>query len=122
VQDRDTEHGHHRIADELLNRAAMALDRCLHRFEVAGHHLAQALGVKPLAERGRAGHIAEDDSDCLSQFAAAGLLHRERGGAPPAEARTVRVLGAAIRADQHKPSLGRTWLDESDLAGLSSCC
>jgi hypothetical protein len=107
VQDRDAEHGHHRIADELLNRAAMALDHCLHRFEVAGHHPAQALRVEALAERGRAGHVAEEDSDRLSQFAGGGLLRGERGGAAPAEAKTVRVFSAATRADQHKMSLGR---------------
>ncbi len=36
VSDRHAEHRHHRVADELLDRAAVSLDDCLHPLEVAG--------------------------------------------------------------------------------------
>jgi hypothetical protein len=42
---RDAEDGHHRVADELLHRAAVALDDLLHALEVAGKERAQRLGI-----------------------------------------------------------------------------
>ena len=45
VADRQPEDGHDRIADELLDRPAVPLEGVPHRFEVAGHHLAQRLGL-----------------------------------------------------------------------------
>jgi len=45
VQDRHAEHGHHRVSDELLDRAPMG-DECLPGDgEVAQQHLADGLGV-----------------------------------------------------------------------------
>ena len=41
VQDRNAEHGHHRVADELLDGALVALDDRLHLVEVAAHHSPQ---------------------------------------------------------------------------------
>jgi hypothetical protein len=37
MQGRNAEHGHHRIADELLDRPAVTLDDPLHDPEVAAH-------------------------------------------------------------------------------------
>ena len=54
VHDRHAEHGHHRVADELLDRAAVALDDRLHPLEVAGEQRPQRLRVGRLAERRRA--------------------------------------------------------------------
>ena len=68
VHGRHAEDGHDRVADELLHGPAVALDDRLRRLEVARHHPAQALGVDPLAERGRAGHIAEEDGDDLARL------------------------------------------------------
>ena len=65
VQDRDSEHGHHRVADELLDRPFVALDDRLHLVEVAAHHPSQRLGVELLAERGRPRDVGEDDGDDL---------------------------------------------------------
>ena len=53
VDARDAEHGHHAVAEELLDRAAMLLDRLAHLLEVGRHDLAQRLGVDRLAQRGR---------------------------------------------------------------------
>ena len=69
VHDRHAEHGHHRVADELLHRAAVPLDDRLHPLEVAREQRAQRLGVEPLAERRRAGDVAEEDGDDLALLA-----------------------------------------------------
>ena len=96
VHDRHAEHGHHRVADELLDGAAVALDDRLHPLEVAREQRAQRLRVEPLAERGRAGDVAEEDGHGLA------LLARRRGvgerrAAGVAEARTLRdVVVAAL--------------------------
>jgi hypothetical protein len=42
VHDRHAEHGHHRIADELLHRAAVPLDDRLHPLEVASSRFRSA--------------------------------------------------------------------------------
>ena len=68
VELRDAEDGHHRVADELLDRAAVAFERRTHRVEVARHDLAHRLGVEPLAQLGRARHVAEDDRDGLADL------------------------------------------------------
>ena len=49
VRDRDPEHGHHRVADELLDRAAVALDDRAEILEVAAHAGAQRLRIGRLA-------------------------------------------------------------------------
>ena len=66
VHHRHAEDGHHGVADELLDGAAVALDDRLHPLEVAGEQRAEPLGVDRLAERGRAGDVAEEDRDRLS--------------------------------------------------------
>ena len=63
VQDRDSEDGHHRVPDELLDGSLVALDDRLHLVEVAAHHAPQRLRVELLAERGRPGDVGEDDGD-----------------------------------------------------------
>src|SRR5439155_1739897 len=45
VQARQPEHRHHRVADELLDRPAVALDDRLHRVEITAEDLAQRLRV-----------------------------------------------------------------------------
>ncbi len=69
VELRDPEHGHHRVADVLLDRPTVALDRPAHRVEVARLHVAERLRIESLAERRRAGDIAEDDRDRLADLA-----------------------------------------------------
>ena len=60
---RDAEDGHDRVADELLDRAALGLDRLAHRGEVGVHHVLEALGVQALAHIREAGHIGEENGD-----------------------------------------------------------
>ena len=101
VHDRDAEHGHDGVADELLDGAAVALDRLAHRVEVAGHDAPGRLGVEALAHRGRAGHVAEQHGDRLAHLAGRGSLG-ELGAAATAEAEALRVVLTAARADRHR--------------------
>ena len=61
MRDRQTEHGHHRVADELLDGAAVALDDFASGGEVAAHQAAQLFRIERLAERGRPRHVGEED-------------------------------------------------------------
>jgi hypothetical protein len=54
VHGRHAEHGHHGVADELLDAASVALDNALHALEVGREQCAQPLGIDRFAERGRA--------------------------------------------------------------------
>ena len=62
------EHGHDRVADELLHRAAVALERGLDGLEVPPHDVAEELRVEAFAECGRAGDVREEDGDDLARF------------------------------------------------------
>ena len=68
VHDRHPEDRQHRVADELLDGAAVPLENALHDVEVPPHHPAQELGVEPLPERGRLGHVCEEDGDDLPRL------------------------------------------------------
>ena len=104
VRDRDAEHGHDRVADELLDRAAVPLEDDAKILEVAAHACAQRLGIGRLAECGRADEVAEENGDDLALLARR-LGHGERCSARTAEAGVVRVLAAAARAGWHALSL-----------------
>ena len=80
VGDRDAEHGHDGVADELLDRAAVPLEDRPHLVVVAAHRRPQRLGVGDVAERGRAGQVAEDDGHGLAQLAQ--RLRPSASGAP----------------------------------------
>ena len=54
---------HHRVADELLDRAAVAADDVPGEVEVAGQELAGVLGVASLGERREADEVGEQDRD-----------------------------------------------------------
>ena len=94
---RDAEHGHHRVADELLDRAAVALDHGLHLLEVAGHHAPEALGVEALGQAGETGDVGEDDRDRLADRPVGRLVGQE-GAAAGAEPRADGLLRPAGRA------------------------
>ena len=51
VQDGSPEDGHHGVADELLDRAAMAFERCPHLVVVARHHAPHQLGSRTSPRR-----------------------------------------------------------------------
>ena len=63
VSDRGAPHRHHGVADELLDRAAVAADDLADSLEVAVLQLADLLGVAALGERGEPDEIGEQDGD-----------------------------------------------------------
>ncbi len=56
-----TPHGHHCVADELLHRAAVALDHLAGELEVAGEELAGLFRVAALGECGEAHEVSEEN-------------------------------------------------------------
>ena len=97
----DAEDGHQRVADHLLDNAAVSLHGLADRRVEPRHHAAHDLGVGPLGERRRADDVAEEHGHGLSHLAGGGGVGAERRAARIAEARPVRVLLAALRALDH---------------------
>ena len=94
---------HHRVADELLDRPAVAVDHSPRGLEVARKQLAHLLGVAVLRERREADQVAEEDRHQSplglgGGGRAEGLL--ERGPALAAEAVVGLVRGPTGRAGQ----------------------
>lgn len=58
-----SEYGHDRVADDLLDDAAVRLEDDPHLVEIAGQDLPERLRVKALAEAGRALEVGGDDGD-----------------------------------------------------------
>jgi hypothetical protein len=55
--------GHHRVADELLDGAAVPADHLAGELEVVVQELADVLGVVALDNRSEADEIGEEDAD-----------------------------------------------------------
>jgi hypothetical protein len=104
MQDRDAKDRHDCVADELLDRAAVSLDDSAHLLEVARDDPTQRLGVKPVAQRRRAGHVAADDRDRLPHLR---FYRRQWYSTGVAVAGAFRVLVSALRADNHGRRVGR---------------
>ena len=68
-RDRDPEHRHDRVADELLDGAAVPLQDHARGLVVPVHQHPQRLGIRPLPDRGRPGQIAEQDGHDLPHLA-----------------------------------------------------
>ena len=83
-------HRHHRVADELLDRAAVELDQAPARVEVAGEELARVLGVALLGGCREADEVGEEDGD----EAALGRRFRDR-----------RSRGSLCRTRDGRPAL-----------------
>ena len=62
---REPEHGHHGVADELLDRPAVLEEHALGEGEPLRLHAAERLGVELLADLRRAGPVAEEHGDGL---------------------------------------------------------
>ena len=76
VYGRHAEDGHDRVADELLDRAAVALDDRLHALEVPSEQRLHRLGISRLAERRRSDDVAEEHGDDLPMHTA--IIARRR--------------------------------------------
>jgi hypothetical protein len=66
VQLRNAEDGHDGVADELLDRSAVALERPSRRIEVALLQQSNGLGVETFRPARVAHHVAEEDGDDLA--------------------------------------------------------
>src|SRR2546425_11010845 len=84
----------------------MALDDALHLVEVAAHHAPERFGVEPLAKRGRAGDVGEDDRYGLSDLGPWRQGLRELYSADAAIAKALGVLLAALWANGHAQRVG----------------
>ena len=116
VHDRDAEDGHHLVAAEPLDRAAVLPDDLGHRLRVARHHPPGRLRVGRLAERRRADDVAEEDRHRLPHLEALAGGLGERGAAGAAEARAASVRLATTVTNGHGRSVGR-WPPGSSGAG-----
>src|SRR5207302_2629614 len=67
--DRSSEKREHRIADELLHRAAEALELCAHARVVRPEHRTHVFGIELLGAGGRADHVYEQPGDELALLA-----------------------------------------------------
>jgi hypothetical protein len=94
-----SEDGHGGVADELLDRAAVALEDHAQLGVVAAHGLAQELRVGTVAHRRRADEVAKEDRDRLADPCR--FLSRERRSAGAAEAEALRVVLTAARTNEH---------------------
>ncbi len=117
VRGRNTEDRHHRVADELLDRAAFGLDLLTHRREVARHHLAEVFGVEPFAELRRTGDVGEQDRDDPALFGR--VVGVERQPARRTEPSVWWKIGAAAGtgARRHRRLVSRP--DRARLAGAA---
>ena len=95
----DAEHRHHGVADELLDRAAVAFDDRAHRLEVPREDAADGLGVMRSAETRRVRQVAEEHRHDPPAFG--GGIGGERGAARPAVASVDPTLCAALRTGPH---------------------
>ena len=100
VRHRRAEDRHHRVPDELLDRASEALDVGLDALVVRAEERAHVLGIGAVRAPGEADEVDEEDGDDLS-FLPRGRRGREVCAARQAEASSLRVLLAARRANLH---------------------
>ena len=66
ADDRNAEHGHHLVADEFLDGAAVMLDDGGGAIEVPRQDGVHGFGIEPLAELRIADHVAEEHGDDLA--------------------------------------------------------
>ena len=101
VSDRRSEERHHGVADELLDRAAVALDLLAKPRVVRGQRGTDVLRVELLGPAGEADEVGEQHADDLPL-----VPHRRGSGecraAAAAEPEAVRVFRAAARAGRHR--------------------
>ena len=69
MRDRRAEHGHDRIPDELLDRAAEALQLRAHATVIRPQERADVFRIHPLGTRGEADEVAEEAGDELALLA-----------------------------------------------------
>ena len=101
MRDGSTEHGHDRVADELLHRPAEGFDRSADAREVRRLDGADVLRVELLRAGGEADEVDEEDGDDLPLLGERAGRGRQRRAAGVTEARACRVLVSAAGTDLH---------------------
>jgi hypothetical protein len=100
---RRPEQRHHRVADELLDRAAVALELLAQPRVVGGKHRAHVLRVEPLSAAGEADQVDEEDGHDLALLSRPAL--KQQRPAVTAEAEAVRARLPAGQTRRHTRSL-----------------
>ncbi len=95
----DPEHGHHAVADELHQRAVVAVDHPLGELVIARHLGAGRLGVDLLAERGRPDEVGEHHRHGLADGIVVGRFGFRPSGGAGADGRTALVTELGVRAE-----------------------
>ena len=98
VRGRCAPDGHDRVADELLDRAAVALDHRPRRLEVLGEELPRFLGVPRLGQRREADQVGEEDGNepALRRRGLRGLYSRRRTAFPVLRCKRSPALAAEL--------------------------
>ena len=106
VQDRDSESGHDRVADELLDRATVMFEHAADLDEVPRDHAPVRLGVELLAEWRRVDQVGEDERHRLAHLTRRSRL-LERSPTGEAKPRLNWIGLAAAQTNGHVLSLAR---------------
>jgi hypothetical protein len=107
VSHRRPEQRHHRIADELLDRAPEPLQLIPKARIVRREQRTHVLGVEPLGARRKADQVGKQDRDHLALLVhGARRSGRQGSTAKRAKRELARHLLDATRAGRHPPSLG----------------
>ena len=108
VRDGGAEDGHHRVADELLDRATVPLELGPELRVIRREGGADVLGVETLGACRRADEVGEEDRHDLPLLARGAGCGRERSAAHPAEAEALGVLLSAGRTNDHVSTVNRS--------------
>ncbi len=119
MRDGSAEDGHHRVADELLHRAAEALELVAQAGVVRAEERAHLLRIHLLGARREAHEIGEEDGDDLAFLEPRFLLGSQRPAAGVAEARSFGVLLTAAGAREHHAEAYGEQSNGSDTSGLA---
>ncbi len=106
VRDRGAEQGEDRVADDLVDLAAVGVDVGHEPLERVVDDVLHVLGITGLREAGEADEVGEEHGDDTA-FVRAPL---ERGATGRAEACTLHQRGPARRARHEPESTVRMWL------------
>ena len=105
VGDRRAEHGHHGVADELLDHAAVLVDPASDHRVIELEGVADVLRVGVIGLRGELDEIDEQHRDELSFLVDGG--QRKIGATVVAEERPCRILRATAGTDRERLRAGR---------------